>query len=70
MKFELVSKTSKEVIDVVDTLNVDVNSVKKYFMGRKQLREQDFDKLFVVKENPNIGRYDWWKEENPNLDDF
>jgi hypothetical protein len=39
-------------------------------MHRKQLNEEQFDKLFSVKDHPYVGRYDWWKEEPKKLDDF
>ena len=41
-------------------------------MGRKQLSEEQFDKMFEVKASSNkqayVGKYDWWKEESKNLD--
>jgi hypothetical protein len=42
-------------------------------MGRKQLKEKDFDNLFVVEKKPHITKvkpYKWWKEESTKLDDF
>ena len=72
MKFELVNKTTDEVVDIVDFgLKItDLKTAKTFFIHRKQLNEEQFDKLFSVKEHPHVGRYDWWKEENTKLDDF
>ena len=76
MKYELRTLLNKEVIDVVDIYQgmdtVGFEMAKAYFVSRKQLDEKEFDKLFVVKNKPldAVGRYDWWKEENPKLDDF
>ena len=72
MIFELVSKGHEEPIDRVDMANIGLAGAKTYFMGRKQLSEEDFDKMFEVKVSPNkqafVGKYDWWKEESTNLD--
>ncbi len=72
MIFELVSKTHAEPIDRVDLANIGIQGAKTYFMGRKQLSEEQFDKMFEVKASPNkqayVGKYDWWKEESKNLD--
>ena len=70
MKFELVNKTTEEVVDTVDLANVGKSGAKTLFMHRKQLKEEQFDKLFSVKDHPYVGRYDWWKEESTQLDDF
>ena len=45
MIFELVSKGHEEPIDRVDMSNVGVQGAKTYFMGRKQLPEEEFDKI-------------------------
>ena len=70
MTFELVSKNSEEIIDKIDNLNKE--SAKFYFMGRKHLYEDSFDELFdVVKTEPEkryVKPYKWWKEENTKLD--
>ena len=70
MKFELVSKSDDEVVDVLEMHDVDIKGAKAYFMARKMLEEKDFDKIFRVKPNPPVGRYKWWKEESTKLDDF
>ena len=70
MTFELVSKNSEEIIDKIDNLNKE--SAKFYFMGRKQLSEDSFDELFdVVKTEPEkryVKPYKWLKEENTKPD--
>ena len=71
MKFELVSKSDKEVVDVLEMHDIDIKGAKAYFMSRKMLEEKDFDKLFKVKVNSPVKRpYKWWKEESTELDDF
>ena len=72
MIFELISKSHSEPIDRVDLANIGIQGAKTYFMGRKQLSEEDFDKVFEVKsakeKHAFIGKYDWWKEEQTNPD--
>ena len=72
MIFELISKSHSEPIDRVDLANIGLQGAKTYFMGRKQLSEEDFDKVFEVKsakeKHAFIGKYDWWKEEQTNPD--
>ena len=72
MIFELVSKTHSEPIDRVDLANIGIQGAKTYFMGRKQLSEEQFDEMFEVKASSDtqayIGKYDWLKEETRNLD--
>jgi hypothetical protein len=69
MRFELRIRGDEEVIDASDLPNKE--EAKIYFMGRKQLKEKDFDNLFVVKKKPYTEKpYKWWKEESTNLDDF
>ncbi len=69
MRFELRSIRGEEVIDASDLPTKE--EAKIYFMGRKQLKEKDFDNLFVVEKKPHTTKpYKWWKEESTNLDDF
>jgi|MDTB01.2.fsa_nt_gb hypothetical protein len=68
MKFKLISTTSNEVIDVVDV--IDSKRAKEFFINRKQLKENQFDSLFKVEPELTTRRYEWWKEERTNLDDF
>ena len=57
MIFELVSKGQEEPIDRVDMANVGVAGAKTYFMGRKQLPEEEFDKIYEVKSAPSKQAY-------------
>ena len=71
MIFELFSKRHSESIDRIDLANMGVQGARTYFMGRKQLSEEEFDKVFEVKEKQKYQKpqnYDWWKEESNNLD--
>ena len=56
MKFELVSKSDEEVVDVLEMHDIDIQGAKAYFMSRKMLEEKDFDKLFKVKVNSPVKR--------------
>ncbi len=47
MKWYLVNKYD-EIIDKVDMSDVGVNGARTYFIGRKQIDEQAFDKLWKV----------------------
>ena len=66
MIFELVSKGQEEPIDRVDMANVGVAGAKTYFMGRKQMKdnEKSFDDIWKVME-----KKDYDKEFKNNLYD-
>tara|TARA_A100001011_G_scaffold366839_1_gene419720 strand:- start:809 stop:1036 length:228 start_codon:yes stop_codon:yes gene_type:complete len=71
MIFELISKIHSEAIDRVDLSDIGIQGAKTYFMGRKQLSEEQFDEMFEVKKKQKYQKpknYDWWKEESTNLD--
>ena len=73
MKYRLKSKSTKEVISVVDDRKFGLEEAKSYFVRVKKLDEKDFDKLFTVDEvdieTPQRA-YKWWNEEAKTLDDF
>ena len=73
MKYQLKSKSTDEVISVVDDGKFGVDEAKNYFVRIKKLDEKDFDKLFTVDkvdiEKPQRA-YKWWNEESKKLDDF
>jgi hypothetical protein len=70
MVFQLINKNTNEVIDSVDLSNVGKEGAKTFFRERKKLPQDEFDKLFIVKDKAFIGRYQWWEEESTKLDDF
>ena len=70
MVSKLINKNTNEVIDSVDLSNVGKKGAKTFFMERKKLPKDEFDKLFIVKDQAYIGRYQWWEEESTTLDDF
>ena len=69
MKYVLIDK-NYDIVDKVDSMTP--GGAEHYFMGRKQLPEEEFDKIYEVKSAPSkqayVGKYDWWKEETRNLD--
>ena len=73
MKYRLKSKSTKEVISVVDDRKFGIEEAKSYFVRVKNLKEKDFDKLFTVDEvdieTPQRAQK-WWNEEAKTLDDF
>tara|TARA_R100000908_G_scaffold18909_1_gene7357 strand:- start:8 stop:172 length:165 start_codon:yes stop_codon:yes gene_type:complete len=48
MKFELRTINSEEAVDVTNSENI--NTAKKYFIGRKKMDIEAFDRLFEVVE--------------------
>ena len=83
MKWCLVNKDD-EIIDKVDMSDVGINGARTYFIGRKQIDEQAFDKLWKVMseseydtqfknnlQNRQMGKrkYEWWKDEPSGPDD-
>lgn len=73
MKYRLKSKSTKEVISVVDDNKFGIEEAKNYFIRRKNLDKKSFDKLFTVDEvdiKTTQRVYKWWKEESKKLDDF
>ena len=50
MKFELINKTTKEVVDTTNLSDVGLNGAKTYFRYQKKLEIKDFDSIFTVKQ--------------------
>jgi len=78
MKYVLVETRTGEIDNRVD-IGDDVGTAgaRTYFMGRKRLLGEKFDKLWKVmteseyntkKLQNNPGYIKWWKDENTNLD--
>ena len=84
MRFYLVNKLD-EIIDKVDLGDVGVNGARTYFIGRKQIDAESFDKLWKVMteteydtnfknnlQNRQMGnmKYEWWKEDKAETDEM
>ena len=71
MKYNLVSKHTKEVVHTIDLSDeVGISGARTYFIGTKRLDPKEFDKLFEVKykvmsKNP----IRWWVEEKAITDE-
>ena len=51
MRFKLVHKQSKEVVDTVDVIKTSEQIATELFRQRKQLDDKTFRKLYEVKED-------------------
>ena len=84
MKYYLVNKHD-EIVDKVDMSDVGVNGARTYFIGRKQIDAESFDKLWKVMteteydtnfknnlQNRQMGnmKYEWWKEYKAETDEM
>ena len=71
MKYNLVSKHTKEVVHTIDLSDeVGISGARTYFIGTKKLDEKEFDKLWEVKyyrmsKNP----IKWWEEDKEISDE-
>ena len=85
MKYQLVVKTTGTIVTITDRKVFGLNEAKAYYIRMKQLKEKEFDKLYVVEEYKlpeSLGgaksskiqgafrQTEWWKEEPKKLDDF
>ena len=50
MRFKLIHKQSKEVVDTVDVIKTSEQIASELFRQRKQLDDKTFKKLYEVKE--------------------
>ena len=70
MKYNLVSKRTKEVVHTVDLSDeIGISGARTYFIGTKRLDSKEFDKLWEVKyhkmsKNP----IRWWEEDKEITD--
>ena len=76
MKYNLVSKKTKEVTHTVDLSDeIGISGARTYFIGTKKLDPKEFDKLFEVRYKGNVERTDypgyirWWVEEKSITDE-
>ena len=69
MKYNLVSKHSKEVVHTVDLASgVGISGARTYFMGVKKLSGEKFDELWEIK--GTTYKYPaWWIEEKSITDE-
>ena len=71
MKYNLVSRHTKEVVHTVDLSDeVGISGARTYFIGDKKVDSKEFDKLWEVKyyrmsKNP----IRWWVEEKAITDE-
>ena len=77
MKYQLVMINTGEIITVTDRKVFGLDEAKAYYVRMKQLKEKDFDKLYVVEKYkrpkgmpPVHKEIKWWRDETTNLDDF
>ena len=70
MRYNLVSRHSKEVVHTVDLASeVGISGARTYFIGTKRLDPKEFDELFRVryhKMSKNPIR--WWEEDKEITD--
>ena len=71
MKYNLVSKTTNEVVHTVDLAGgVGISGARTYFIGDKKLDPKEFDKLWEVKYyRMSKDPIKWWEEEKSITDD-
>ncbi len=71
MKYNLVSKTTNEVVHTVDLAGgVGISGARTYFIGDKKLDPKEFDKLFEVKYKVmSKDPIKWWIEEKAITDE-
>ena len=65
---------NEEVVDPVDLKTNIYEEAHTYFRLRMNLKPEDFNKIFIVKEyvrpRKHIGKVKWWKEESTKLDPY
>jgi len=71
VKYNLVSKTTNEVVHTVDLAGgVGISGARTYFIGTKRLDSKEFDKLFEVKYKVmSKTPIRWWIEEKAITDE-
>ena len=76
MKYVLVDK-GDNIIDKVE-LNSELREAKKFFIGRKQIDQKEFDNIWKVMSKEQYDtqhtaslqnkQYEWWKDDQSYLD--
>ena len=73
MKYQLIMKNTGEIVTITDSKVFGLDEAKAYYVRMKQLKEKEFDKLYVVEEYKQLPvnrEIKWWRDETINLDDF
>mgnify|MGYP005991512587 CR=1 FL=1 len=82
MQYVVVNKLD-EIVDKVEMSDVGLNGAKTYFVGRKQIEVQEFDKLWKVmsrqeydtqfeatnRKPSSVTPYQWWEEDKVETDE-
>ena len=70
MKYNLVSRHSKEVVHTVDLASeVGISGARTYFIGTKRLDPKEFDELFRVRyQKMSKNPIRWWEEDKEITD--
>ncbi len=50
MRFKLVNKRTKEVVDTIEVIKTSEQIAKEVFQNKKQMDKETFDRLYEVKE--------------------
>tara|TARA_Y100001947_G_C10160297_1_gene227892 strand:- start:18 stop:245 length:228 start_codon:yes stop_codon:yes gene_type:complete len=70
MRYNLVSRHSKEVVHTVDLASeVGISGARTYFIGTKRLDPKEFDELFRVRyQKMSKNPIRWWEEDKEITD--
>ena len=71
MKYNLVSRHTKEVVHTIDLSDdIGIGGARTFFIGTKKLDEKEFDKLWEVKyQRMSKDPIKWWEEEKAITDE-
>jgi len=71
MKYNLVSRHTKEVVHTIDLSDdIGIGGARTYFVGTKKLDPKEFDKLWEVKyQRMSKDPIKWWEEEKAIIDE-
>ena len=71
MKYNLVSRHTKEVVHTIDLSDdIGIGGARTFFIGTKKLDEKEFDKLWEVRYyRMSKDPIKWWEEEKSITDE-
>ena len=71
MKYNLVSRHTKEVVHTIDLSDdIGIGGARTFFIGTNKLPEKEFDKLWEVKyQRLSKDPIKWWEEEKSITDE-